>query len=89
MLVNEYRLEIQFKKGEKIRNIKNIPNVRSRPLECKPAQNVCTERTLHVYITKDLERHKESLHLPTFILYVTKEKDMWLEYFVPLKSPCR
>ena len=47
MLVNEYRLEIQFKKVQKIRNINNIPTVGSRPLECKPAQNVCAERTLH------------------------------------------
>ena len=34
MLVNEYRLEIQFKKVQKIRNINNIPTVGSRPLEC-------------------------------------------------------
>jgi hypothetical protein len=47
MLVNEYRLEIQFKKVQKIRNINNIPTVGSRPLECKPAQNVRAERTLH------------------------------------------
>jgi hypothetical protein len=39
MLVNEYRLEIQFKKVQNIRNINNIPTVGSRPLECKPAQN--------------------------------------------------
>jgi hypothetical protein len=39
MLVNEYRLEIQFKKVQKIRNINNIPTVGSRPLGCKPAQN--------------------------------------------------
>jgi hypothetical protein len=39
MLENEYRLEIQFKKVQKIRNINNIPTVGSRPLECKPAQN--------------------------------------------------
>jgi hypothetical protein len=45
MLANEYRLEIQFKKVQKIRNINNIPTVGSRPLECKPAQNVCAERT--------------------------------------------
>jgi hypothetical protein len=38
MLVNEYRLEIQFKKVQKIRNINNIPMVGSRPLECKHAQ---------------------------------------------------
>jgi hypothetical protein len=31
MLVNEYRLEIQFKKVQKIRNINNIPMVGSRP----------------------------------------------------------
>jgi hypothetical protein len=47
MLVNEYRLEIQFKKVQKIRNINNIPTVGSRSLECKPAQSVCAERTLH------------------------------------------
>jgi hypothetical protein len=47
MLVNEYRLEIQFKKVQKIRNINNIPTVGFRPLECEPAQNVCAERTLH------------------------------------------
>jgi hypothetical protein len=39
MLVDEYRLEIQFKKVQKIRIINNIPKVGSRPLECKPAQN--------------------------------------------------
>jgi hypothetical protein len=33
MLVNEYRLEIQLKKVQKIRNINNIPTVGSRPLE--------------------------------------------------------
>jgi hypothetical protein len=33
MLVNEYRLEIQFKKVRKVRNINNIPMVESRPLE--------------------------------------------------------
>jgi hypothetical protein len=46
-LVREYRLEIQFKKVRKVRNI-NIPMVGSRPLECiKPAQYVCAEQTLH------------------------------------------
>jgi hypothetical protein len=39
MVLNEYRLEIQFKKVWKVRNINNIPMVRSRPLECRPAQN--------------------------------------------------
>jgi hypothetical protein len=39
MLVNEYRLEIQFKKVRKVRNIINIPMVGSRPLECRPVQN--------------------------------------------------
>jgi hypothetical protein len=33
MLLNEYRLEIQFKKVWKVRNINNIPMVGSRPLE--------------------------------------------------------
>jgi hypothetical protein len=46
MVVNEYRLEIQFKKVRKMRNINDIP-VESRPLECRPAQNVCAEQTLH------------------------------------------
>ena len=39
MLVNEYRLEIQFKKVRKVQNISNIPTVGSRPLECRPVQN--------------------------------------------------
>ena len=47
MFVNEYRLEIQFKKVWKVQNINNIPMVGSRPLGCRPAQNVCAERTLH------------------------------------------
>jgi hypothetical protein len=47
MLVNEYRLEIQFKKIRKVRNINNIPMIGSRPLECRPAHNVCAEQTLH------------------------------------------
>ena len=36
MLANEYRLEIQFKKVGKVRNINNNPMVGSRPLECRP-----------------------------------------------------
>ena len=44
MLENEYRLEIQFKKVQKIRNINNIPTVGSRPSECKPAQHVLANR---------------------------------------------
>ena len=48
MLVNQYGLEIQFKKVRNVRNIHNIPVVGSRPLECRSAQNaVCAERTLH------------------------------------------
>ena len=47
MLVNEYRLKIQFKKGRKMGNTNNIPMVGSRPLECMSAQNICAERTLH------------------------------------------
>ena len=45
MLVNEYRLEVQFKKVQKVRNIiNNIPmvgsSVGSGPyLECRPALN--------------------------------------------------
>jgi hypothetical protein len=33
MLVNEYELEIQFKKVRKVRNINNIPIVGSPPME--------------------------------------------------------
>jgi hypothetical protein len=44
MLVNEYRLKIQFKKVRNVRNINNIPMVGSRPLDFRPAQNVCAER---------------------------------------------
>jgi hypothetical protein len=51
MLVNLYRLEIQFKKVRKVRNINNILMVGYRPLECRPAKNVCAERALHDYIT--------------------------------------
>ena len=47
MLVNEYRQEIQFKKVQKMQNINNIPTVGSVMMKCKPAQNVCAERTLH------------------------------------------
>jgi hypothetical protein len=58
MLVNEYRLEIRFKKVQKIRNINNIPTVGSRPLECKPAQNVCAEWTLHgLIVTLQISLH--------------------------------
>ena len=43
MLVNEYRLEVQLKKVQKVRNINNIPmvgsSVGSGPLECRPALN--------------------------------------------------
>jgi hypothetical protein len=46
MLVNEYRLEIQFKKVQKIRNINNIPKVAPLLMECVDAQNICAERTL-------------------------------------------
>jgi hypothetical protein len=35
LLVNEYRLEIQFKKVQKVGNINNIPMVGSRLVECK------------------------------------------------------
>jgi hypothetical protein len=49
MLVNEYRQEIQFKKVRKVRNINNIPMVGFGPMECRPAQNVCAERTLHAW----------------------------------------
>ena len=39
MLVNEYRLDIQFKKVRKVQNINNIPPmVVTRPLECEPAE---------------------------------------------------
>ena len=60
MLVNEYRLEIQFKKVRKVQHINNIISmVGSRPLECRPAEHmrrtdftwsltiaVCTIRTI-------------------------------------------
>jgi hypothetical protein len=39
MLVNEYRLEIQFKEVRNVQNVNNIPMVGTRPLECRPAQN--------------------------------------------------
>ena len=54
MVVNEYKLEIQFKKVQKIRNINNTPTVGSRPLECKPAQNVCAERMRRTYAQNGL-----------------------------------
>ena len=40
MFVNEYRLDIQFKKVRKVQNINNIPMVGSRPLECRPAEHI-------------------------------------------------
>jgi hypothetical protein len=40
MLVNEYRLKIQFKKVRKVRNINSILMVGSRPLECRPAERM-------------------------------------------------
>jgi hypothetical protein len=54
MVVNKYRLEIQFKKVWKMRNINNIPMVESRPLECRPAQNECAEQTLHGLLSTTL-----------------------------------
>jgi hypothetical protein len=48
MLVNEYRLEIQFKKVRKVRNINYTPMVGSRhALECWRAQNVTFKIQLH------------------------------------------
>jgi hypothetical protein len=41
------RGSIQESAKDTIRNINNIPMVGSRPLECKPTQNICAEQTLH------------------------------------------
>ena len=49
MLVNEYRLKIQFKKVRNVRSINNIPMVESPPLDCRPAQNVCAGRIYMVF----------------------------------------
>ena len=69
MLVNEYRLEIQFKKVRKVRNINNIPMAGSRPLECRPAQNVWAERTL------------QHLKFKEYYLYVQTIRGRLMYYF--------
>ena len=68
MLENEYRLEIQFKKVQKIRNINNIPTVGSRPLECKPAQNglYMVFKLTPIWLQKQLV---EYFHVNTITLY--------------------
>ena len=71
MLVNEYRLEIQFKKIQKIRNINKIPTVGSRQLECKPAQNVCAERMRRTDFTWSL-RH----YTVMFFFYFVKWRNL-------------
>jgi hypothetical protein len=73
MLENEYRLEIQFKKVQKIRNINNIPTVGSRPLECKPAQNVCAEQTLHGLQVLELKLKSYKIT----ISYCLAARDYW------------
>ena len=46
MLINEYRLEIQFKKVRKVRNINNIPMVgNGRVPTIGPAQNEVEQRS--------------------------------------------
>jgi hypothetical protein len=62
MLANEYRLEIQFKKVWKVRNINNIPMVGSRPLEYRRHRTYAQNRlhSIFNYFTASLITRSES-----------------------------
>ena len=67
MLINEYRLEIQFKKVRKVRNINNIPmvgngRVPTIGMYSRPAQNERVERTLHVFKLNNVQGHGKVVH---------------------------